>query len=438
MRVTRWAAAVLCGLFAGGTGAWGQQASTIATIAGRIAGFHPSGEELHVAGNDDGLGLTEATFRAPLGLDVDADGNLIVADTLPAQPGNPFPGIIRIVSPLLGHPPVDAGAQGTLLYTVGPSSTLFPIDAPPSVPLPGTTGLVDVAVTRRATPATGSAGNWVVAARGNHQVRVYAPNGALVNVIGSGAIGFADGPASAAKFHDPAAVALDGAGNVWVADQTNHAIRRVDAVTGVVATIAGQATPRQDTGLACTPACPAGVLGGFADGPGDTVAQFRCPSGIAVDPAASEVFVGDLCNHRIRRIDLATGVVTTHAGGAAGYADGAAGAARFTLPAGVDRDAAGDVWVADAGNARVRRISRGKVTTIGKDETVTLDLFDLAGQGVAPPVVAPGVTHFSMPAGVVAGFVGALDVPGKDVVFVSDPGDSPTSGKRIRQITRVP
>ncbi|MGH7823427.1 MAG: hypothetical protein ACREQ9_27005, partial [Candidatus Binatia bacterium] len=256
-----------------------QEVTTIVTIAGRIAGFDGLGRELHPVGNDDGLGLLEASFRAPLGIDVDDDENVVVCDTLPPAGVNPFPGAVRIVSPLLSHPPADVATEGTLLYTVGPSALLPLLSPPPSVALAGAIGITDIAVTRIATPATGAAGNWVIAARGNNQVRVYTPAGVLVSAIGSGAIGLTDGAPATAAFNYPTAVAVDGAGNVLVADQTNHVIRRIDAQTGTVTTVAGQASPRQFTGLACAPSCALALGGGFADGDATTAATFRCPSG---------------------------------------------------------------------------------------------------------------------------------------------------------------
>ena len=136
----------------------------------------------------------------------------------------------------------------------------------------------------------------------------------------------------------PSGVAVDGAGNVYVADQGNCTIRKVTAA-GVVTTLAGTA------GTA-----------GSADGTG-AAARFNAPSGVAVD-GAGNVYVADQFNHTIRKI-TAGGVVTTLAGTAgcraARTAPGAA--ARFNAPCGVAVDGAGNVYVADSGNATIRKVT---------------------------------------------------------------------------------
>ena len=154
--------------------------------------------------------------------------------------------------------------------------------------------------------------------------------------------GNVDGVGSAARFSEPGGVAVDAAGTmVYVADSSNHTIRRINAATRSVTTVAGLA------GQA-----------GSADGVG-SAARFYYPEDVAVDTAGTALYIADLSNHTIRRIDVATQAVTTLAGlaGQVGSADGIGSAARFFFPAGVAVDAAGTtVHVADSSNYRIRSI----------------------------------------------------------------------------------
>ena len=149
--------------------------------------------------------------------------------------------------------------------------------------------------------------------------------------------GYADGTGSAARFFNPSGVAVDSAGNVYVADSWNNAIRKATPA-GVVTTLAG--SPPDSDGY-FGPWC-----GGFADGTG-SAAQFCCPMGVAVD-SAGNVYVADTYNSAIRKVTPA-GVVTTLAGSPCPYgefcgsADGTGSAAQFAGPEGVAVDTAGNV-----------------------------------------------------------------------------------------------
>jgi serine/threonine protein kinase len=208
-----------------------------------------------------------------------------------------------------------------------------------------------------------------------------------------GTKGYVDGPALQAEFRLPNNVALDQAGNVYVADTANDDIRKITSA-GVVSTIAGLFHNR-----------------GSADGSG-TNARFWAPFGIALDPSG-DIFVADTGNNTIRKISP-TGVVSTIAGlaGQAGTNDGAGSLARFRNPWGVAVDDSGGVYVADMSNNTIRKI------------TLTGRVYTYAGQaGISGNADGFGTgARFNNPFGV------AVDSAGN--VYVSD-----TANNAIRKIT---
>ncbi|MDB5187287.1 MAG: hypothetical protein JWM07_759 [Candidatus Saccharibacteria bacterium] len=230
-----------------------------------------------------------------------------------------------------------------------------------------------------------------VSDKGNHKIRKITPAGVVTTLAGSGVAGFADGTGAAAQFNNPAGIAVDSSGNVYVADTTNARIRKITPA-GVVTTLAGNGTVGfadgtganarfssvyasdvavnssgmlyvADTGnnriRQITPSGTVTTLAGngtygYVDGAG-SVAQFRGPQGIAVDSTGG-IYVGDSGNNRIRYI-TPSGTVTTLAGnGTSGYVDGAASSAQFRWVSGIDVDSAGGLIVSDYNNRRIRII----------------------------------------------------------------------------------
>jgi|JI10StandDraft_1071094.scaffolds.fasta_scaffold03994_14 PKD repeat protein len=256
-------------------------------------------------------------FGEPRGIAVDSSGNLFVGDY--------SANVIRkvtsegIVSNHAGTAPTAGSNDGTL------SSALFY----------GPSGL-----------AIDTAGNLYVADTLNNTVRKISPSGAVTTLAGTaGRTSSVDGSATSARFEDPYSVAVDGSGNLYVADATDHSIRKVTS-DGTVTTLAGK-----------------GGSFGSTDGTG-SAARFKAPLGIAADNAGN-VYVADTGNSTLRKI-TATGVVTTVAGsaGAGGSTDGTGTAARFMSPYGVTVDGAGNVYVVES-TAAVRKVTAtGVVTTL--------------------------------------------------------------------------
>lgn len=213
-------------------------------------------------------------------------------------------------------------------------------------------------------------GNVYVADQLNHKIRKITADGVVTTLAGSGSPGADNGTGAMASFRFPFGIAVDASGNVYVADTDNHTIRKIVIATGAVTTLAGSGTA------------------GAANGIG-TAASFNFPQGVAAD-AAGNVYVADVLNHKIRKIVVATGEVTTLAGsGTAGAANGIGTAASFNFPQGVAADAAGNVYVADTDNNRIRKITTGGVvSTLAGSVQGSADGVGTAASFNFPPGVA--------------------------------------------------
>jgi sugar lactone lactonase YvrE len=204
--------------------------------------------------------------------------------------------------------------------------------------------------------AVGADGTIYVADAGSaHRIRRISRDGRVSTVAGAVA-GYLDGPSYAARFNSPSGLAIDAAGNLYVADTGNNAIRRM-APDGTVTTVAGDGTP------------------GFQDGPSKD-ARFNGPIGVAVD-RSGRVLVADTYNDRIRAI-APDGTVTTVAGsGTPGASDGPGPSALFDTPSGVAVDETGTIYVADTGNGTVRTINAS-----GSVETLVWGAYDGPGRPI--------------------------------------------------------
>lgn len=323
-------------------------------------------------GTADGA-ATSARFHYPSALAVLSDGSLVVADTDNDTVRGVRDNVVRTIAGAAGRvltaDGVGTSARFDSPYATAVDSTgvVYVADSSAHVirrigtdgrvmtfaGLPGSFGIDDgTADGARFYSPTGiaidSAGNLYVADSMNSTIRKITPGRVVTTFAGSGrSRGATDGTGSAARFAQPFGIAVDGAGTVYVTDSQANTIRKITSA-GVVTTLAGQSGS-----------------GGSTDGTG-TAARFLVPYGIAVDSTGT-LYVVDHGNHTIRRITSA-GVVTTLAGtaGSAGAVDGAGAAARFQYPSGIAVGRDQTVYVADTDNQLIRAITpSGEVSTIG-------------------------------------------------------------------------
>lgn len=316
-----------CLLFAACASDSTPEAATVATLAG-------SGKIGPLGGGYADGPVLDAQFHDPMGLALDADGNLYVSDWVNHR--------IRRIS--------SAGTVTTVAGGGPPGSRGGLVDGPAGVArFFGPEGLtVDVE------------GNIFVADTLNNRIRRITPDGVVTTVAGSGpgtVYGFdgdlVDGPADAARFNDPSDVAVDAAGTLYVTDRLNHVVRMITP-DGQVSTFAGTGRP------------------GSTDGIGQA-ASFELPNRIAIDRDGNlyvtEGRFLDLYEQtygfRVRMITPEAEVTTLAGTGEPGYRDGPALTAQFDVPIGITVDDEGNVYVVDSGSPRIRLIGPdGLVSTI--------------------------------------------------------------------------
>jgi len=242
--------------------------------------------------------------------------------------------------------------------------------------------------------AVDSAGNLYIADTHNHRIREVS-SGTITTIAGTGVAGFSgDGAAATtATLNQPVALAIDSRGYLYIADTRNHRIREISG--GIISTVAGDGEQHYsgDGGLA-------------------TAAGLDSPNGVAVD-AAFNLYIGDSNNQRVRKVTYSTGIISTIAGnGVKGFsADGSATTVELARPLGVAVDSNGTVYVADSDNHRIRSISGGQLATI-------------AGNGVE---------GYSGDTGLATG--ASLDTPRAVAAYGSSVAVADTANQAVRTVT---
>jgi len=202
--------------------------------------------------------------------------------------------------------------------------------------------------------AVDSAGNLYIADFDNNRIRkVTKSSGIITTIAGNGLPGFSGdgGAAIEAKLNSPVSVALDRSGNIYIADQSNNRIRKINSKSGKITTIAGN-----------------GAYAYSGDGDSAIYASFRTPFGISLD-SSGNIYIADNNNNVIRKVTATTGIISTAAGDSiSGYSGDSLKAtqAELNLPTGVASDPAGNLYIADWGNNRIRYVSAssGIITTV--------------------------------------------------------------------------
>ncbi len=298
----------------------------------------PAGSIITYAGNgnvgfggDSGNPLT-AQMNFPRSVAVDSSGNLYIAD----QNNQRIREVVK--------------ATGNIITVAGNGSAGYSGDNGPA-----TSAMLNYP----SGVAVDSSGNLYIADVYNNRIReVVKATGNIITIAGNGTSGYAGdgGAATSAEVYYPFAVAVDSSGNVYIADTDNYRIREVTKSTGVITTIAGN-----------------GTAGYSGDGGAATSARLFNPYGVGVD-ASGNVYIADTYNERIREVVKSTGIISTFAGnGIAGFTGdgGAATSAELYTPESVYVDASGNVYIADAGNNRIREVTHatGNITTLAGNGT---------------------------------------------------------------------
>jgi hypothetical protein len=406
----------------------------------RIRKVYPGGFITTVAGGgimmtDGGL-ATEARLFSPIGVAVDFSNNIYIVDQCRIRKVD-TDGIITTVA---GDTCGDSGDGGPAIQAQLLDPSHVAVDAAGNLYIADTFRVRKVDVNGIITTVAGDgqsgysgdggpateasfmgvrgvaldvAGNLYIADQGNNRIRKVDTNGIITTIAGSGMQGYEGdgGPATEAKLYRPLSVAVDVSGNLYIADDGNNCIRKVEK-NGIITTIAGNGTEgyggdngpatlaqlRYPSGVATdvfgnlyiadrgnnrvrgvkdifvpedtfniiVTAAGNGIMGYSGDGGPSTEAQLSRPTGVAVD-ASNNLYIADYLNHRVRKVD-ANGMITLIAGnGTGGYSgDGRlATEAELYYPSGVAVDALGNLYIADNYNSCIRKVDRnGIITTV--------------------------------------------------------------------------
>ena len=265
--------------------------------------------------NGDNRLATTATLKWPHDVTIGDDGTVYIADSAHhrVRKIDPATGIITTI---IGTGKVGIGADNV-------QGTASQLKNPKSVALFG--------------------GSLYIADLTNRVRRLNLTTGIITTVAGTGAAGYSGngGPATSARLNSPQRLAIDSVGNIYIADSGNNVVRRVDAQTGIITTVAGT-----------------GTGGSTGDGGPGTSARLNKPRGVALD-GDTTLYIADSGANRIRKLDLTTGIITTVAGSTRGFSGdgGAASSARFYNPRGLTVDSQGRLIIADTFNSVVRVIT---------------------------------------------------------------------------------
>ena len=279
----------------------------------------------------DGDAATSAALNTPYDVAVDTSGNLFIADISNHRVRRVAAGT-GVITTVAGNGVAGSSGDGgaaTSASLNNPHGVCFDLD-----------------------------GNLLIAESGGHRVRKVALSSGFISTFaGTGVQGFDGdgGPATSARLSGPVFMAVDPIGNHFITDLQNHRVRRVSADSGVITTIAGN-----------------GIAGFSGDGGAATSASLHTPEGLALD-LAGNLFIADHYNHRVRKVTAGTGVITTVAGdGAARFSgdSGAATSASLHLPIDLEFDQEGSLLITDHANCRVRRVAAGTgvITTVAGSE----------------------------------------------------------------------
>ena len=420
----------------------------VTTVAGRANTIGDTG---------DGGPALNATFDSIVGMAINPAGDLIIADgtirrispdgivhTIASAASCDVASLYRAWAGGVGEVAVDPSGNiyvgvllGDVLRRITPAGIVGDVAGTDHPGYVGDGGpAMEAQLSTPQDVAVDAAGNLYIADYGNSRVRKVSPAGVITTVAGNGTAGFSGdgGPATSAQLGGPTALAIDSAGNLFVSEYLNNRVRKVNP-DGIISTAAG-------TDRCCD----------LGDGGPATNAFVPMPHGIAVD-SAGNLYIAEWPDSRIRKVTPEGNISTIAGNGTRGLSGdgGPATDAQLNCPWGVAVDGNGDVFVADNQNSRLRKISPdGIITTIaggatspglnlGTPQGITLDLagdvFAAAGWRVSPggKVSAPffynaaGQQVFAGGIGITADSHGNLFIVGGDQVQKLEPMASPVS-----------